>query len=232
MSSKQILIDQLSRLISSGRFPEQSKLPPERELAIELNVTRAILRKALGVMEAEGKIWRHVGRGTFVGYPPVDNKSSTYFLTRSTNPMEIMETRLVVEPRLASFAAIRATPSEIAKLYRFLEKSELATDTHTYELWDGTLHRTIAEAAHNNLLLSVFNGVNAMRRDKLWGRLKKSAVTPAKMIEYTTQHRSCIEAIESRSAAKAERTMARHLEMVKKDLLAASADVEEQKTRN
>lgn len=229
MSSKEFLIDQLNKMISDGRFPEQSKLPAERQLAKELNATRAILRQALAVMEAEGKIWRHVGRGTFVGSPPVDNNSSISLLTRTTNPVEIMETRLVVEPGLAGFAAIRATPAEIAKMYHFVEKSELAKDIRTYELWDGTLHRTIAEAAHNNLLLSIFNAVNAMRQDKLWGRLKKSAVTPAKMIEYTQQHRICIEAIESRSAAKAESTMARHLEVVKKDLLTAAVEVEGQK---
>lgn len=226
MSSKEFLINQLNKMISDGRFPEQSRLPSERELAKELNATRAILRQALAVMEAEGKIWRHVGQGTFVGYPPVDNNPLMSLLTHSTNPMEIMETRLVVEPKLAGFAAIRATPAEIAKMHHFIKKSELAKDTSTYELWDGTLHRTIAEAAHNNLLLAIFNAVNATRQDNLWGRLKKSAVTPAKMIEYTRQHLICIEAIESRSVAKAESAMARHLEVVKEDLLTAADDVE------
>ena len=116
-------------------------------------------------------------------------------------------------------------------MHHFIEKSELAKDTRTYELWDGTLHRTIAEAAHNHLLLSIFNAVNATRQDNLWGRLKKSAVTPAKMIEYTRQLLTCIGAIESRSVAKAESTMARHLEVVKKDLLIAAVDVEKRETR-
>jgi DNA-binding FadR family transcriptional regulator len=136
--------------------------------------------------------------------------------------MEIMETRLVVEPRLAGFAAIRATPAEITEMYRCVEKSELATDTSTYELWDATLHRIIAESAQNYLLLSVFNAINTMRKDKLWGTLKKSAVTPEKMVEYSTHHRACIEAIESRYVAGAERIMTQHLEIVSKDLLSAS----------
>jgi len=216
------LIEKLSKMIGDGRFPEQSKLPPERELSLELNVTRASLRKALALLEADGKIWRHVGKGTFVGSLPAEQPLQLSFLTRSTNPMEIMEMRMVVEPRLAGFAAIRATPAMIAKMYRCIEKSELATDIQTYELWDATLHRTIAEAAHNNLLLSVLNIVNAMRQEKLWGQLKESAVTPKKMIEYSSQHRDCIEAIEARSVSRAERVMAEHLELVKNDLLSVT----------
>lgn len=227
MVSTELLIERLNKMISDGRFPEQSKLPPERQLAEELDTTRSNLRQALAILEAEGKIWRHVGRGTFVGHPPADDHPRLSFLTRSTNPMEIMETRLVVEPKLAGLAALRATASEVGKMYRCIEKSETAADIRTYELWDATLHRTIAEAAGNKLLLSVFNAVNALREDKLWGRLKDVAVTPERKIEYSKQHYGCIEAIESRDVTNAERRMTRHLEVVKADMFSAAANVED-----
>ncbi|MEJ2135795.1 MAG: FadR/GntR family transcriptional regulator [Desulfofustis sp.] len=218
------LVEQLNEMISEGRFPENSKLPPERELSRNLQVTRSSLRKALALLEADGKIWRHVGRGTFVGQPSVEESLQLSFFTKTTNPMEVMEMRLVVEPRLAGFAAMRATPAMIAKLYRCVEKSRSPRDTHSYELWDATLHRTIAEAAQNNLLLSVLNIVNAMRQDRLWGQLKELAVTPDKMQTYTDQHLRCIEAIESRNATAAEQLMNEHLESVKNDLLAVSGN--------
>ncbi len=120
------MVERLKRMIGDGRFPEQSKLPPERELAQEFDVTRSTLRKALSLLEAEGKIWRHVGKGTFVGNPPTEKSLQLSSLTRFTNPMEIMEVRLVIEPRLAGFAAMRATPEMITKMYRCIEKSELA----------------------------------------------------------------------------------------------------------
>lgn len=221
MATKDLIV-KLNKMLTDGRFSEQSKLPPERELSQEFNVTRATLRKALALLEAEGKIWRHVGKGTFVGNPPTEQNPQLSFLTRSTNPMEIMEMRLVIEPRLAGFAAIRATPAMIAKMYRCIEKSKQAVDIQTYELWDATLHRTIAEGAYNNLLLSVLNIVNAMRQEKLWGQLKESAVTPEKMIEYSSQHYECIEAIEARSVSRAEHVMAEHLELVKNDLLSVT----------
>ena len=216
------LVNKLNQLIADGSFPEHSKLPPERILSENLEVTRASLRKALALLEADGKIWRHVGKGTFVGQPPIERELQISLLAKITNPMEVMEMRLVVEPRLAGFAAIRATPSLIAKMYRCVEKSEQPIDTHTYELWDATLHRTIAEAAQNNLLLSVLSIVNAMRKDPLWGQLKELAVTPDKMGAYTKQHLLCIEAIEARNVKTAERVMTEHLELVREDLLAVN----------
>jgi DNA-binding FadR family transcriptional regulator len=216
------LVDTLNKLITNGNFPAQSKLPPERTLSQTLKVTRPRLRKALARLEADGKIWRHVGKGTFVGQPPIERELQISLLAETTNPMEVMEMRLVIEPRLAGFAAMRATPSLIAKMYRCIEKSEPPIDTHVYELWDATLHRIIAEAAQNNLLLSVLNIVNAMRKDPLWGELKELAVNPEKMRVYTDQHLRTIEAIEARNVRTAERLMTEHLDLVREDLLAVN----------
>jgi DNA-binding GntR family transcriptional regulator len=64
-----------------------------------------------------------------------------------------------------------------------------------------------------------------MRQDKLWGSFKKSVVTPQKMIEYSLQHRACIQAIENRYVADAERIMTTHLEMVSKDLFSVAKHI-------
>ena len=50
-------------------MPRVSRLPPERELMDNLGMTRTTLRRALEVLEREGAIWRHVGKGTFVAKP-------------------------------------------------------------------------------------------------------------------------------------------------------------------
>ncbi|MCK5444854.1 MAG: winged helix-turn-helix transcriptional regulator, partial [Rhodospirillaceae bacterium] len=57
----------LKNYINDKELAPQSKLPPERQLCEELGISRGELRKALSLLEAEGKIWRHVGRGTFAG---------------------------------------------------------------------------------------------------------------------------------------------------------------------
>ncbi len=73
----------------------------------------------------------------------------------------------------------------------------------------------------------MFTAINALREDKLWGRLKSVAVTPERKIEYSKQHSACVEAIESRDVASAERIMAKHLEEVKAHLFSAAAYVQD-----
>ncbi|HEX6980410.1 MAG TPA: GntR family transcriptional regulator, partial [Alphaproteobacteria bacterium] len=152
------------------------RLPPERVLSARLGVSRGTLRRALEVLEAEGKIWRHVGRGTFAGArPPVVEADGA--VTRFTNPAEVMEVRRIVEPSMAALAAIRASANDISVMENCLRKGEAATTTSAFEMWDGMLHRTIATAARNTLLLSLFNAVNAVRGDQVWGQLKDASLT-------------------------------------------------------
>src|SRR5262245_6366529 len=78
-----------------------SRLPPERELCTVIGVTRAQLRGALAKLEADGLIWRHVGKGTFVGLRPLDNHADISSMTERTNPIELMNTRMLLEPEVA-----------------------------------------------------------------------------------------------------------------------------------
>ncbi|MEH6547959.1 MAG: GntR family transcriptional regulator, partial [Sneathiella sp.] len=153
----------LENFIESGHYAPQSKLAPERELAAQLQISRSTLRAALAVLEAQGKVWRHVGRGTFVGKRPPEGKETFPLPADMTNPAEVMEVRLIIEPQIADLAAHRATAADIAFMKQCLDKGEAARDTATYEMWDGALHRAIAEAAGNSLLLALFTAVNTIR---------------------------------------------------------------------
>ena len=81
----------LREFIQSGQYADQSRLPPERDLTLKLGISRAVLRKALSVLESENLIWRHVGRGTFVGPKPSGKTSENFIVADFTNPAEIME---------------------------------------------------------------------------------------------------------------------------------------------
>ncbi|KAB2911780.1 MAG: FadR family transcriptional regulator [Hyphomicrobiaceae bacterium] len=213
------LVSQLLGLIDDPAKGPQSRLPAERDLAEQLGVSRARLRRALAVLEAEGRVWRHVGQGTFVGRrPPVDDEIVTR-ITRITNPAEVMETRLVIEPKIAALAALRATGEHVGHMESCLRKGAVAEDLKTYELWDVTLHRTIAEAAGNTLLLTLFNAVSAARQGRVWGRLKEATLTDTHRDFYIRQHRDIVASIRDRDAGAAERLMRVHLESVRVDLL-------------
>ncbi|MDF1591043.1 MAG: FadR/GntR family transcriptional regulator [Desulfobacterales bacterium] len=212
-------VQRLRELLQSGRYPQEGRLPPERELSVELGISRAALRKALSVLEAENLIWRHVGRGTFVGSRTTGKHEARFMVAEITNPAEIMEVRMVFEPKTAAIAALRATPGNLEKITNALIKSEAATDPLSFEVWDGALHRAIAASTGNSLLVSLFEAINSLREDKLWGRLKEASFNRERHQFYCRQHRKMVAAIADRDAAEAERMMRMHLEAVQKNLL-------------
>ena len=218
MNTHQVLVGRLNALLDGGRYPAQSRLPPERDIAVEMGVSRSSLRKALAVLEAEGRIWRHVGRGTFVGARPSLDAPSLARLTSRTHPEEVMEVRLLLEPRIAALAARRASPADIGEMERCVRKSETAGTVAAFEQWDGAFHRALAEAAHNALLLGLFDAVNAVRQEEIWGRLKEASLTPERQRSYIAQHAACLAAIRDRNAARAERCMVEHLESVRDNM--------------
>jgi len=188
-------------------------------MATKLRVARSTLRTALAELEANGDIWRHVGKGTFVGKRPTEEREVFTLPADMTNPFEVMEVRLILEPRIADLAAHRATVSDIAFMKQCLEKGEAARDTETYEMWDGALHRAIAEASRNTLLLALFNAVNAIRDHTVWGELKEATLNESRRRRYSTQHQNLVLAIERRDAVECQRLMREHLTAVRDDML-------------
>jgi DNA-binding FadR family transcriptional regulator len=186
---------------------------------VQLGLSRSALREALEVLEAQGRVWRHVGQGTFIGSRPAPKPAALSQIASRTSPTEVLETRLLLEPLLARMAALRATEAEIEQMERLLEKSEAARDAKTWELWDGRLHRAVAEAAHNGLLLSIFDAFNAMRRQAKWRALRQKALTPARHAAYCAHHRAYVAAIAARDSMKAEALMRKHIEAVRDGLL-------------
>lgn len=218
MSQSAATLDKLRLLLSSGRFPPDGRLPPERELAAELGVPRSALRKALAFLEAEGKVWRHVGKGTFAGSRPIRGASDLDSIGELTNPAEVMEARLVIEPEIARLAAFRATRAEIERMRHCERRCAGVRDAEGYERWDSAFHAAVAEASHNLLLLSLFNTVNAMRTEASWGRLREQALTRERQETYCRQHAAVLAAIGERRPARAASLMSNHIETVERNL--------------
>jgi len=213
---------QLRAYLARTNLAADSRLPPERTLSQALGVTRAELRKALAVLESEGLLWRHVGKGTFLGNRPLDTLADVAAITRRTNPTEVMRTRLLLEPEVARLAALNATPTQIAEMQNCLKKSREAASWRQYEAWDNRLHRTIAEATQNNLLLSLLDTLNAVRRAVTWGRLRANPVKPNPDHHSFSEHESIVAAIADRDMTRAAAGMRKHLESVERNLMKAS----------
>jgi DNA-binding FadR family transcriptional regulator len=105
---------------------------------------------------------------------------------------------------------------------RCAQKNAQAKDTKTLELWDGKLHRALAQSVRNNLLLALFDGFNTVRGQTAWGRLGEAALTSDRWRTYTQQHRAIVEAVSERNGELAERRMREHLQSVRANLLSTA----------
>jgi DNA-binding FadR family transcriptional regulator len=200
-------------------MPLDSRLPPERTLASALGVTRAELRKALAVLESENQLWRHVGKGTFIGSRPIETLADVAAITRRTNPAEVMRTRQVLEPEVARMAALNATSAHIAEMRACMQRTRAAQSWRQYEAWDNRLHRVIAESTQNSLLLALLDTLNAVRRAVVWGRLRVDKVKPTPNHHSFDDHEAIVAAIEDRDLDRAASAMRANLENVERNLL-------------
>ena len=220
-------LDALARLrayLVEMELPLDSRLPPDRDLASALGVSRAELRKALAVLEAEGQVWRHVGKGTFIGSRSLDDLTDIAAITRRTNPTEVMRTRLLMEPEVTRVAALMATASQIAEMRNCLTKMRNAQTWRQYEVWDNRLHRIIAESTQNSLMLALLDMLNAVRRTVAWGRLRANKVKPDPDHHSFIEHDAIVAAIENRDTERAASAMRRHLESVERKFLNQQRD--------
>jgi DNA-binding FadR family transcriptional regulator len=216
-------LTQLRAFIAQQDPDGETRLPPERELSDSLGVSRGELRKALAILESEGHLWRHVGRGTFIGQRPVDENDIGTLSSRS-NPGEVMRARILLEPILAREAALNATASDIAEMRLCLKQSRQAESWRQYESWDNRFHRAVAQAARNTLMVGLFDTLNAVRRAVVWGRLRLNAKAPDPDHHSFAEHEAICSAIEMRDGEEAERAMRGHLETVERKLQRRAAE--------
>lgn len=220
MADEQGALTQLRAwLAHRARDDEASRLPPERDLAEALGVSRGALRKALAVLEANGELWRHVGKGTFLGQRPSEPSPDLVRIAQATGPFEVMRARLLVEPQFAREAALRATASDLAELSLVLAASRRAETWRVYEACDNRFHAGIVAATHNPLLMALADTLAAVRRAVVWGRLRAVPERPPSDHHSFADHEAILHAIAERDVAGAGLAMAAHLERVRGGLL-------------
>lgn len=201
--------------VRRGELSAGARLPTERSLAESLGAPRTAVRAALGALEREGRITRHVGRGTFLAESGAVELADPV----QTSPAEIMATRLLVEPEIAALAARHATQADLDHVAHCLARGDAATTYEDFEAWDAAFHRAIAAAARNGLLLRLFDTMNAARDLPVWGSIKRRSATPARRRGYEDGHRRVVAALVERDPDAARDRMRDHLLEVRANLL-------------
>lgn len=195
------------------------RLPPERDLAAELGIGRRAVRRALEVLETEGLIWRRQGKGTFTGPRPSENPGTVSALVDRTNPQEVLEARMQLEPALAGLAALRADQQDVRCMRDLCDRLARAGDDDARELWDEALHRTIGRAAGNTLLFGLYEIIEEVRRDEAWRSLRERARSKAMVATYVEQHAAIVDAIARRDPGAAEQAMRSHIATLRRNIL-------------
>jgi DNA-binding FadR family transcriptional regulator len=210
---------QLRAYLNNSGIEAGARLPPERTLAELIGVSRPLLRKALLVLEKEGRIWRHVGKGTFVGNRPVDTPVDITHIAGNTSPFGLMQARLLLEPEFAAFAATNASPAHIEELRATTRRSREVRSWREYETTDNEFHRLIVEASQNGLLLGLMDVMQAVGRTVTWGRVRSDDGGPPADHHSFAEHEAVVESIARRDAQGAREAMEHHLQSVGRKLL-------------
>jgi DNA-binding FadR family transcriptional regulator len=196
----------LRDLVATGR-----PLPAERVLADQLRIKRHRLRLALDQLRAEGALGpARVGRRRNEATPPTGES-----MIRDTNPLEIIEMRLVIEPGLARLAAMRASPFEISRI----ERAATTPPDGDYGAADRALHLAVAAGARNSLgveLYGLLRRVGTDARVRLGGN---DTICPKRLAQRDTEHRAIAKAIAARDLDGAEQAMRVHLIAVQRRII-------------
>lgn len=215
---KQDLAARIRKHLQEAGYDHNDRLPPERIFAEQLGVSRGALRLALAELEADGLIWRHVGRGTFVGARPVRNLDDVTYLRELASPAQVIAARLAIEPELARLAAVHASKTNIEEITTCAQRCRTARDWRGYEGWDGNFHHAIAKATQNKLLIYLFETLNVVRRSTVWGQLRSTQLPDSDHVSFQ-QHDDILQAIIARDPSAAATAMRDHIRSVRQRVL-------------
>src|SRR5271155_1028171 len=209
------VVEHVRSLISKGEVHPGDRLPPERELARKLKISRSSLRAGIGFLSAMGVLKSRHGAGTFVssGPPALDSSSlSVLGALHGFLPWQMFEARLVLESNVAALAAERATDEHIAELAEEVAEMYAAlTDPQEYLIHDVRFHRTIARASGNPILGALMETITA----NLYDHRRQTAGNSQSLRESAEMHREIFRAIRSRNPVQARRTMEQHLNLAR-----------------
>lgn len=207
-------VERLGACIKTGLFTPGERLPPEREIADMIGVSRTTVRHALHVLAAGHFIESRRGRhgGTFVaGHPPSwEAVSAEETVRRNARGLdELTAYRRVIEMGTAELAAENATPEQVRELEAIVnEMPEAQREQRTYRSTDVRLHLNIARAAHCPPLFDLVASIQEKSSDLM----NCIPFTPEAVSHSNQQHRRLVEAIAAGDADGARRVMRDHID--------------------
>jgi len=206
-------VEQLATAIRLGVYPKGTALPPERDLAEQLGVSRATLREAIAALRSAGLVETTRGRGggTVVKKLPAAKKARTKasIARRNAELLDSLVFRSIVEPGAAALAAGRDLDPEMREQLRaYAAEAADAEGTLAYRQHDSRLHLAIAAASGSDLTMEAVTKVQADLDELLQG----IPVLRVNIGHSTSQHNGVVKAILAGNARRAAKVMTEHCE--------------------
>ncbi|MBK4735148.1 FadR/GntR family transcriptional regulator [Noviherbaspirillum pedocola] len=204
---------QLRALIQRGEFPIGSRLPAERDLAVQLGVSRPSLREALIALEVEGYIEVRMGSGIYVCEPPAPQEAG-FDMSGEEGPLELIRARALVEGEIAALAAKVGRKRHFDAVEKAIDAMEADAAAGVKPLdADRLFHIRIAEATGNSVLVGVVRRLFDARTGPLFDQLHSHFETPRVWAQAVAEHRVVLEALRSKDPEAARAAMRRHMDI-------------------
>ncbi|NEU12882.1 FadR family transcriptional regulator [Methylobacterium sp. BTF04] len=206
----QLVADRLRALIQEGNFRIGDRLPSERELALQLGVSRPSLREALIALEIEGAVEVRMGSGIYV--LSITEQRSLPIGSIGESPVELMQARAVVEGAVILMAAPRMTPEVFASLRKSLDDMRISIAEGTKPLDDDRrFHLTIAKHAGNGVLSRMVRDLFDERHSPLSAKFRHRFETVAGWKLALSEHETILSALEAGDPLLAQAMMHVHI---------------------
>lgn len=206
----QQIADRVRLLIQRGDYPAGSRLPPERDLANQLGVSRPSLREALIALEIEGSVEIRMGSGVYVCARALQRPGLPIAMGES--PAELMQARSAVEGAVASLACANATPQGLARIQATIQamRDDIRGGRDVME-HDREFHICIAQMSGNSVLASVVGTLFDKRSSPLASRMRVRLESEPSWEAAVGEHEQILRCLTLRDPLAAEAAMRAHI---------------------
>nr|WP_223169173.1 FCD domain-containing protein [Microbacterium sp. MF43] len=217
-----VAADRILDLIASHQLGPGDRLPTERALAQSLGMSWSVVREAIKVLSAVGRLSVEKGRGIYVADAPHSIWSDSFAHFRPTDPEQIhslFEIRVALEELSVRLACERAAPAQVQAIASAAAETMTAAgsgNTVKFAVADAAFHRSIAVAGGNEYLVSMLTGVQQLHERMSVVALEGLAAGP--LAAAAAQHRAIADAVSVGDAARAATLLVDHIQTARRQV--------------
>ncbi|MED4207340.1 FadR/GntR family transcriptional regulator [Neobacillus mesonae] len=211
--------DRIKEKIQAGEYEVGERIPGERDMGIELSVSRNTVREAYKILEAYGYLTVKHGTGVFVASPEHQiQKMTEAFFVSSSHIKDFFSVRKILEEWTVKWAIENSDEGQFIELEQIVdEANEIVNGTIDYQRLaelDHKFHMTLANKSNNVVLVNIMNYLI----DLLSESRNKSIQIPGRAIQSIQEHTKILQAIKQKDSQLAQKYMIEHIESVERSI--------------